>query len=207
MTLSAAEWLSLPPLSQRFYAQGAAEVAPMLLGKALVHVVRGQPIVGEIVEVEAYLGLGDPASHTYRGLTPRTRPMFEAGGICYVYLSYGVNYCMNVVTGRKGDGEAVLLRALAPLHGIERMAKNRGVVLDERHATLRNVACGPGKLTKALGVDLRHNGSSFRDSPLRIVDFRKEVSHEVATSPRIGITKAVDLPLRFFVKDSRWLSR
>lgn len=206
--LTAADWLALPSLSRPFYRRSAPKVARSLLGKALIHVWRGKPMVGEIVEVEAYLGGDDPASHAHRGMTPRNAPMFAVGGISYVYLSYGMHFCMNVVTGRAGTGEAVLIRALRPLCGLEHMARLRGVTLDDRPQTLRQLASGPGRLTQALGISLAQNGVAFGEDDLRIVDFGRRVpAGVVGVSPRVGISKATEAPLRFFVVDSPFVSR
>lgn len=200
--------LGARPLPRSFFLRDATTVARDLLGKALVRVHRGKVLGGEIVETEAYLGSADPASHAYRGLTPRTRAMFEEGGIAYVYLSYGVNFCMNVVTGPAGEAQAVLLRALRPLFGVEAMAKNRGLDPDLGEKVLRNVASGPGKLTKAIGVNLSHDGAPFSAGELRLVDLGLGYpARQIVAGPRIGITKAKDLPLRFTVKGSPWVSR
>ncbi len=158
--------------------------------------------VSEIVEVEAYLGHHDPASHAFKGMTPRNRAMFEVGGTCYVYLSYGVHYCMNVSTRKPGQGEAILLRAAIPLVGIERMQRNRGG--DKPPEQLCN---GPGKLAEALGVDLRYNGLRYDRPDFKIVDLGKSLQRRtIGSSPRIGISQAKDALLRFFVMDSPWVS-
>lgn len=177
-------------------------MARQLLGKGLYVRKRGAAILVEIVEVEAYLGWRDPASHAYRGVTPRNRAMFESGGTCYVYLSYGVNYCMNVSTRAKGVGEAVLLRAAAPLEGIEAMRKNRGGMKD------RQLLNGPGKLCQALAIDLLYNGFTFDREDFKLVDLGRILPGKlIGVSPRIGISKAKDDELRFYVKGSPWLSR
>ena len=155
-----------PPLPKEFYLQDTVEVARQLLGKGL-YVRQGKAkLLVEITEVEAYLGHRDPASHAYRGLTKRNWPMFEKGGTCYVYLSYGINYCMNVATQHEGMGEAILFRAAAPLLGIETLRKNRG----SPSTPHRNLLSGPGKLTQALGIDLRYNGLAFDRDDFKIVD-------------------------------------
>ena len=194
------------PLPAKFYLQDTASVARKLLGKGLYVATGPVPLLMEITEVEAYLGLHDPASHAFRGLTQRNWPMFERGGTCYVYLSYGINYCMNVATQPAGVGEAVLLRAGAPLLGVEAMAKNRG--FDPRSVPLRNLLSGPGKLCQALGIDLAFNGFTYDREDFKIVDLGKNPrSQNIGTSGRIGISKAKEEPLRFFIKASPWLSR
>lgn len=196
---------TLAPLPDSFYQHDCLKVARSLLGKGLFHRVRGATLGVEIVEVEAYLGDEDPASHAYRRRTPRNRVMFERGGACYVYLSYGMNFCMNVVTGPEELGQAVLLRAGAPIEGIARMRKNRGLPADAEDF---RIASGPGKLTQALGIDLSDYGRRFDEAGLSIVDLGIEYSDaEVSAGPRIGITKGVEFPYRFAVRGSRHLSR
>lgn len=175
-------------------------MARRLLGKVLVVRAEDGAAAGEIVEVEAYLGEADPASHAYRGLRPRNRSMFASGGTCYVYLSYGVNHCMNVVTGPAGIGQAVLLRALTPVVGVARM--------EERRGGAKGIANGPGKLTQALGIGLEFDGRDFFGDDLKIVDPGRRLPRgAIATSPRIGISKAADLPLRFYLWSSPDISR
>jgi DNA-3-methyladenine glycosylase len=173
--------VSLPTrLPQSFFARDATVVAPDLLGKRLVV----GPCVGRITEVEAYTS-DDPASHCFRGRTTRNAVMFGPAGRWYVYFSYGIHYCANIVTGEEGDGQAVLLRAVEPLEGLDVMRARRGPVAD------RMLANGPGKLTQAIGLDLTDNGSSvavFDDGVAVVVP---------APGPRIGITKAVDWPRRW----------
>jgi len=175
------------------------------LGKGILHRSKKGLLVAELVEVEAYLGGEDPASHAYRIRTPRNRVMFERGGACYVYLSYGMNLCMNVVAGPEGLGQAVLLRAARPLEGLDVMRKNRK---QGPESNPRNLMSGPGKLTQALGVDMKFNGSRFGEADLILFDLEKNYSDsEIAAGPRIGISKAVEFPYRFVVRDSPWLSR
>jgi DNA-3-methyladenine glycosylase len=195
------------PLSKRFFLRDTVTVARELLGKGIYILSEEGPMLAEIVEVEAYLGGNDPASHAYRGITKRNWPMFEGGGICYVYLSYGVNFCMNVSTREKGAGEAVLFRALRPLHGELQMKKNRGMQ-EGKKFPFAHISNGPGKLTQALGVDLSYNGFTFDRHDFRLVDLgRRLPPAAIGQSPRIGISKARDLELRYFIKSSPWLSR
>lgn len=191
------------PLPSAFFQRDTIEVARQLLGKGLFAVVQGHATLCEIVEVEAYRGSDDPASHAFRGQTKRNWPMFEVGGTCYVYLSYGLNFCMNVVTGKKGQGEAVLLRAAQPLVGIEVFRKNRPKAkLD------KDLLSGPGKLTQALGVDLSYNGRTFREADFKLIDLGKRVpERDVIAGPRIGISKAVSAPWRFCLRANLWISK
>ena len=192
-------------LKESFYRRDALSVAKDLLGKGLFVGRTNKPLVCEIVEVEAYLGNSDPASHAYRGVTKRNWPMFEVGGTSYVYLSYGLNYCFNVVTGTEGSGEAVLIRAAMPLEGLSLMAKRRALKDASKHTHLLS---GPGKLTQALGITLRDNGLSLYGRDFCIIDLgRKPGEAEIGQSPRIGISQGVEAHWRFFIKNSPWLSR
>ena len=181
-------------LGRAWFERDAPVVAPELLGKALVR--RGPDgsvlAAGRITEVEAYTR-DDPASHTHRGPTRRNAVMFGPAAHLYVYLSYGIHRCANVVTGAEGDGQAVLVRALEPIEGIEAMRARRGVADDRR------LADGPGKLAQALGIELDHDGVDLLDpgSPLAIVDDGTPPPAAPLVGPRIGITRAVDVPWRF----------
>lgn len=177
-------------LEPTFFLRDTARVARDLLGKGLVRRIGRREIVTEIVEVEAYLGQADGASHSRMGPTARNASMFLPGGACYVYLCYGMHHCVNVVTREAGRGEAVLIRAVAPVKGDV------------------GPTDGPGKLAKALGIDRRHDGQRFDRPDLRLVDLGNRIPKSlIGVSPRIGISRDADLPLRFFIKDSGWLSR
>ncbi len=195
--------LKRSPLPESFFLKDALTVARQLVGKGLIVGTGKQSIVTEIVEVEAYLGVADPASHSHRGLSSRNWPMFEAGGTCYIYLSYGIHYCMNVSTGEKGVGEAVLFRAARPISGIEQIV--------ERRKSAKNVyewLNGPGKLTAGLGVGPSKNGQTFFETGFRLVDLSGLVPPvEVVTTARIGITKAAEKPWRFLARHSPYVSR
>jgi DNA-3-methyladenine glycosylase len=190
---------AIPPrlgkkLRRAFFARSVLEVAPDLIGATLL--VDG--VGGLIVEVEAYHHT-EPAAHSYRGPTPRNLVMFGPPGFLYVYRSYGIHWCMNLVCEKEGSASAVLIRALQPTHGLAAMRRRRGVS-DERA-----LCSGPGKLTEALGVTIAHNGLALDAPPFALHARTAEV--EVATGVRIGITKAVDLPWRYGWKDSRFLSK
>ncbi len=174
------------PLDRSFFARESLVVAPELLGKVLV----SGDCAGRIVEVEAYRS-DDPASHSFRGRTPRTAVMFGPPGHLYVYFTYGMHHCANVVTGADGDGQAVLLRAVIPLRGIDVMtARRRG-----RAAAL---ADGPGKLCQAFGVDLSHSGTDVCGAgSVTIVDDGTPPPEDVLVTPRIGISRAVEQPWRW----------
>jgi DNA-3-methyladenine glycosylase len=175
-------------------ARDAVDAAPLLLGWTLLL----DGVGGILVEVEAYRQ-DDPASHSYRGETQRNAVMFGPSGRLYVYRSYGIHWCVNVVCGDEGTGTAVLLRALEPRHGIDRMRERRGA--DD----LRLLAAGPGRLTQALGIDARHDGADARRSPFAFLP--PDGPMTVEATPRIGITKAVERPWRFVLADSPWASR
>ena len=191
-------------LPSSFYARPALEVAPELLGKILCHRRRGGSgglvTSGRIVEVEAYLGSDDPASHGYRGMTPRNRVMFGPPGRAYVYFTYGNHFCMNVVTGVDGTASAVLIRALEPLTGIPAMRRRRA------RALLVDLASGPGKLTQALGIGRPCNGLDLTREPLWIRDDGAPAPAFIWT-PRIGIREGADRLYRFVVPDSPCISR
>ncbi len=197
------EFREREPLPLSFYETGTLDVARKILGKGLLIESEGDLMVTEIVEVEAYLGTKDAASHAFKGLTRRNGAMFERGGTCYVYLSYGFHFCMNVTTQCKGIGEAVLIRALRPIYGLEAIRTRRPLVMKE--SGLLN---GPGKLTEGLGINLTYNGFTFDRPDFKIIDLGTKVpSKLIGQSPRIGISKAAEKPWRFFIKGSPWLSR
>ena len=190
-------------LSRRFFARPCLEVAPELLGLVLVHeLADGTRLAARIVEVEAYLGDGsDAASHAHRGPTPRSRVMFGRPGHFYVYRSMGLHRCVNVVTEPEGRGAAVLLRAAEPLEGEARMRRLRG------GRDGRELLNGPGKLCQALAIRLEHDGADALRGPLRLERWPGAPAFQIRVSPRIGISKAVDLPYRFFARDSPHVSR
>jgi len=192
--------MAMKILPRSFYSRPATAVAPDLLGKILCR-RKGEVLTsGRIVEVEAYLGADDPASHAYRGPTPRNRSMFGPAGHAYVYFTYGNHYCLNVVTDREGIASAVLIRALEPVEGIEIMRRRRG------RAAGTDLMSGPGKLTRALSIDRKNDGSDLTRGPLWICDDRRSEVRWVRT-PRIGIRRAADRLYRFHVLDSLYLSR
>ena len=187
-------------LERRFYARQPEELAPDLLNKLIVHGAR----MARITEVEAYGGrVPDPASHTFRGLTARTTAMFGPPGHLYVYFSYGVHWCANVVCGQDGEGAAVLLRAASPVAGLEDMRVDRPTARKD-HDLLR----GPGNLTRALGITKDHYGADLVTADLGI-ELRDDgiPPGDFVAGPRVGITKAVDLPWRFCLAGERSVSR
>jgi DNA-3-methyladenine glycosylase len=184
----------LEVLGRDFFARSVHDVAPALIGCTLLVDCVGGPIV----EVEAY-DHEDPASHGFRGKTDRNVSMFGPPGHAYVYRSYGIHWCLNLVCEEEGVAAAVLLRALEPAHGLEAMRARRG--LDAP----RLLCSGPGRLCQALGVTREHDGARLDRSPFRLLPPQREV--EVVRGPRVGITRAADLPWRYGLAGSRFLSR
>jgi DNA-3-methyladenine glycosylase len=181
-------------IRRAFFARSVHEVAPELLGVTLL--VDG--VGGKIVEVEAY-DHEDPAAHGFRGLTPRNASMFGPPGHAYVYRSYGIHWCLNLVCEDEGSASAVLIRALEPTHGVDAMRAWRGT--DEP----RLLCAGPGRLCQALGVTREHDGLPLDEPPFELRPRDREP--EVVTGPRIGITRAADRPWRYGIAGSRFLSR
>ena len=194
--------MSSGALPASFYARPTPEVARGLLGHVLLSELGGRRTAGRIVETEAYLGTDDPASHGYRARrTRRNASLFERPGIAYVYFTYGMHWCLNAVTECAGHPAAVLIRALEPLEGLATMRRRRGGA----RVRDRDLCSGPAKLCQALGVTGRHDGLPLTRGRLRIVQSRQH--HAIAVTPRIGITRAADWPLRFLIEGSPWVSR
>jgi DNA-3-methyladenine glycosylase len=194
-------------LTINFYSRDVLTVGMELLGKVLVKEDGKSLLAGKIIEAEAYDGSFDEAAHSYVGITNRTEVMFRRGGFFYVYLTYGVQHCCNVVTGIKGKGTAVLIRALEPVAGIEKMIKNRFGRKLSNENEIFNLTSGPGKLCKAMNINRKHSGLDLTNSSIYILDRPKISTKKIGISKRIGITRSVDLPWRFFIKDNPYLSR
>ncbi len=195
-----------PRLGSAFFARPCLEVAHDLIGTLLTHhLPDGRRLAGRVVEVEAYLGDGsDPAAHSHPGPTARNRTMFGLPGRLYAYRSYGIHTCVNVVCQPAGEGAAVLLRALEPIEGLDAMRELRGLPPDAGADVL---ARGPGRLGAAMGFGLEHNGQNLLRGPIALrAAARRECPPSVARGPRIGITKAADLPYRFYEDSSPWVS-
>ncbi len=200
----------LRPLPASFYDRDPRVVGPALLGKIIVRRRGRYWMAGRIVENEAYLGSGDPAAHAAAGRTARNFVLFGPPGRAYVYFIYGNHYCLNISCLPEGQAGCILVRALQPLAGLERMARNRGVDLRELHspARLRLLASGPGRLCEAFEITRAEDNGRDLTSPasgLWIGDDRHH-PRNIGASPRIGITKAGDLPLRYFLRDNPFVS-
>jgi DNA-3-methyladenine glycosylase len=201
-----------PVLPRSFYLDPPDQVARRLLGKLLVRRYtepgshRSQRLVGRIVELEAYFGLDDPAAHAFAGKTARNQVLFGPPGFAYVYFIYGMHYCLNIACEPEGQGSGILFRAIEPVDGLATMARLRGL---DPSANLRLLTSGPGRLCEALAIVREtHNGIDVTSSRsgLHIEDDGCTPA-EIAVSPRIGIRRAADRPLRFTVAGNRFVSR
>jgi DNA-3-methyladenine glycosylase len=192
--LTASEQKLGKPLKRAFFGRSVHHVAPDLIGATLL--VKG--VGGVIVEVEAYHHT-DPAAHSFRGPTPRNKVMFGPPGFAYVYRSYGIHWCVNFVCEEEGSASAVLIRSLQPTHGIAAMRRRRRLY-DER-----SLCSGPGKLTEALGITMAHNGLPLDAPPIAL--YARANEPDIAAGVRIGITKAAELPWRYGMKGSKFLSK
>ncbi len=190
--------MTLRRLPRAFFARSTLVVARDLLGCYLVHEEPRGRTAGRIVEVEAYRGPRDPASHAYRR-TLRSDVMWGPPGVAYVYFSYGNHACMNIVTEAEGRAGAVLLRAVEPVDGIPLMRRRRGI------EDIRRLASGPGRLTQAMGITLGHNRADLVRGPLYVA--RAPRPRRIAATPRIGISEATEVCWRFVERDSPFLSR
>lgn len=191
----------MSPLSSKFYRRDTVQVARELLGKKLFHLKNGELTSGIIIETEAYLGVSDPACHTFEGRrTERVKSMYKPGGHTYVYFIYGMHFCLNVVTQNETRPEAVLIRALFPLDGIKKMQRRRGTLVE------KNLCSGPAKLCEALNIDRSCDGLSLQGPELWIekhIPFNR-IKNKIIGSPRIGIPYAGEAkkwPLRFLLTD------
>jgi len=188
-------------LHRRFYSRETVHVARELLGKHLVRVIGSNAMTGKIVEVEAYRGSDDPASHASRGRTPRNAPMFGEAGHAYIYFTYGNHYCLNVTTQESGIPGAVLIRAIEPLDGLSAMKRLRPNVPE---LALTN---GPGKLTKALAIDKTLNEVDLTKAGPLFIMVAEEEHFKVARSTRVGITAGTERLWRFYISGNRYVSR
>ena len=195
----------LTKLPQQFYLRPTLKIARDLLGRYFVRRLGEETLIGRIVEVEAYLGEKDPASHAYRGRTKRNEVMFRLGGHLYVYFTYGMHFCANVVTEREGLGRAVLLRAIEPIQGVETMSRLR-----ERKGTKirsRMLTNGPAKLCEALDLKRNENGTDLSGDQIFLTQGEPVHRKDIGVSTRIGINAGKEHRWRFFLRGNRYLSR
>ena len=194
--------MKLRKLPRSFYLRPTIIVAKDLLGKYLVRILRGKRLIGKIVEVEAYLGEKDPASHAYRGKTKRNEVMFREGGHLYVYFTYGMHFCANVVTEGEGKARAVLIRAVEPMEGIEIMRKLRGRTVEGM-----NLTNGPAKLCEAFGIVRAENGTDVLGNEIYIAYAKRISPSRISASTRIGIKNGAEKKWRFYIKGNEYVSK
>ncbi len=200
---------SLKKLPRSFYIRPTLKVAKDLLGKYLIRKLGRQYLVGKIVEVEAYLH-NDPASHSYRGKTKRNEVMFRQGGHLYVYFTYGMHFCCNVVTEEEGKGCAVLIRAVEPVENIQVMQKLRDIDTSKNPYNLTN---GPAKLCKAFALGRNENGTDLCGDEVWIGEYRmsnteyRMSNKNVVSSSRVGITNGSEQKWRFYIRNNKWVSK
>ena len=193
-------------MNHSFFHQDTVELARKLLGCLLIHRTPDGVAGGMIVEAEAYVGAIDKACHAYRNRSGRTEIMYHDGGYAYVYFIYGMHHCFNVVTGPEGEGNAVLIRALEPVIGLELMQQRRHT------KTVRHLCSGPGKACQALGITKNEYGLDLcaADSPLRLIRYRHIPDAQIVATPRINVAYAEEAaawPWRFYVKDNLYVSK
>lgn len=200
--------MTYTPWTKEEYRQNACTIAPKLLGQYVVHCTEDTTYIGRIVETEAYGGtyrrMADDGAHCFRGMTERTKPMFCAGGVAYVYLIYGMYHCVNVVTGAEGEGQAVLIRAVEPVVGIPHMLKNRRM-----QTVAPRISNGPGKVCQAMGITKAQNGMDLCGSELFIAHPHRKQRFSTVRTTRIHIDYAVKgkhFPWRFYIKDNPYVS-
>ncbi len=187
------------PLPREFYKEHAILVAKKLLGKILIREYSGTTLAGKIVEVEAYRGGDDPASHAYRGVTRRNWVMWGKPGTAYVYVIYGLHFCLNVVVEPEGVPAAVLIRAVEPLEGLDIMLMNRPV----KH--IRDLTSGPAKLTKAFNIDIKFNGWDLTLGKELFIAWGEDIPEDnIISSPRIGVQD--ERPWRFYIAGNQYVS-
>lgn len=187
-------------LKQEYFNKNAEQLAQDLLGCILVHESAEGITSGIIVETEAY-SQEDAASHTFKGETPRTKAMFGPGGRAYIYFTYGMHYCFNVVSGQAGHGQGVLIRALQPKEGIDLMKERR-----QKNAE-KELCNGPAKLVQAMGISMTDYGKPLFEGSLYIVGRESGVVPQIVNGPRVGISRAKDVPWRFWIKDNTYISK
>lgn len=202
---------NLPPDSEKlpasFYQENHLSVARNLLGKIFVHRTNDGLLFGRIVEIEAYSKTDDEASHSFKGKTKRNEVMFSGGGKLYVYFTYGIHFCANVVTGGFDSGEAVLIRAIQPIFDTNKFSLNRYKRKFLNEKEIINLTNGPGKICMAFDINKDFNGLDLCGDKVFILKSDSSIEEEIITAKRIGIKKSVDLPWRFYFKDNPFVSK
>ncbi|MFA7418417.1 MAG: DNA-3-methyladenine glycosylase [Melioribacteraceae bacterium] len=194
-------------LLQEFYNRKVNTVAKALLGKIFVRKDQSLLLSGKIVEVEAYNWQHDEASHSFNGKTKRNEVMFGEAGHLYVYFTYGMHFCANVVTGKVGFGSAVLIRAIEPIDGINIMTLNRLGKETINKKELINLCNGPAKICQAFGINCSSNGINLQADEIFIIDSPEIKPSKIISTTRIGIKKSIDLPWRYYIKDNPFVSK
>ncbi len=195
-------------LNNSFYLRPTLTVAKDLLGKYFVRNIRRKKLIGKIVEVEAYLGENDPASHAFNGRTRRNDVMFWRGGHLYVYFTYGMHFCANIVSEEEGKGRAVLLRAVEPIEGIEIMKRYRKMKLKKGQSAAEvNVTNGPAKLCEAFNIKREQNGTDLLGQEIYITKGESIPKSKIISSKRIGITNGSKKKWRFYIKENPFVSK
>jgi len=190
------------PIPREFYERHVVDVSRDLLGKLLVRVYNQKVLVGKIVETEAYRGKDDPASHAYRGKTPRNSIMFGKPGVAYIYIIYGMYHCLNVIAEPEGEAAGVLIRAIEPLKGINLMKQLRGT------NKIKNLTNGPGKLTKAFAIDKSFNGMDLTQKNILFIAYpNQKEAFEIVETQRIGIKVGLDKMWRFYIRNNPFVSK
>ena len=197
----------LKKLQKKFYARYVLNVAADLLGKIFIRKIGNIILSGRIVETEAYDGDIDAAAHSYNGKTERNAVMFDGTGLLYVYFTYGMHYCANVVTGGGNQGQAVLIRGIEPIDGINQLSINRFGNAQPGHRQYLNLTNGPAKICKAFGITKDQNGIDLTGNSIYILDADMPSNSEIIKTTRVGIKKSVDLPWRFYIKDNPFVSK
>jgi DNA-3-methyladenine glycosylase len=196
-------------LKKDFYKRNVLLVAEDLLGKIFVYnnLNLEVKLSAKIVEVEAYNGRIDEAAHTFNGKTERNKIMFEEGGFLYVYFTYGIHFCSNIVTGKKDEGTAVLLRAMEPISGLEEFGKRRFNKKKLSEKEKINLLNGPAKICQAFNIVRNQNGVDLTKGEIYLLDATKIPNSKVVRTTRIGIKKSTELPWRFYIKDNQYISK
>lgn len=194
-------------LQKKFYERYVLNVAIDLLGKIFVRKTGNIILSGRIVETEAYDGEIDAAAHSYNGKTGRNAVMFDGTGLLYVYFTYGIHYCANVVTGGREQGQAVLIRGIEPIDGINHLSNNRFGNTRPSHKQHLNLTNGPAKICQAFNITKDQNGTDLTGNSIYILDANLPSNSKIIKTTRIGIKKSVDLPWRFYIKDNQFVSK